>query len=565
MSPRAAASYLVGLLATAVPAVTLPLVAASGLFRGRSGLPSTTSARWLLAHLWPLLAAVIVLAVPTAATGTLTPSSLVLLPLIAAAVLGRLASARSPAWSGLAPRPLLAGVASALIIAGGAALVSATRVWLVRGVPHENVLAAQLGTVSLLAYFAWRNRPSRLLFPMLGFVCAMALGSRSAALGLLLAILLDAALTLEGAGPGAGHRRRRAWPALGAAVLVAALVAVLPGWRSHMAAVRAAFGEAPAAANLVRASEAIGAAPWSLDGVTVESAGATPAGEAVFRVTKTSGSGTARPQARLLLEPRSEYTVTLAYRAAPERMPGLSAWSPATADETEAVVRVGIVGNGESVVSSSGPLTASVTSAGKIDDGWSELVVLLTNASDARRTVWIGPTPDVRPDTAGATAEFARFAVIAGAVSEPEYTPTFPEPESVITARSRLEIFGRAVAGFRSAPWLGRGHGAFVSDQRLADPDGFAFAHAHDLVLHVAYERGTLGLAGLTLVVFGLVRVPAERRGRWSVVVAAVLAMNLTDMTFWSAGVAVPIGLAYGVVSASLGASGPASQEPRIE
>src|SRR5690606_2489527 len=200
--------------------------------------------------------------------------------------------------------------------------------------------------------------------------------------------------------------------------------------------------------------------------------------------------------------------------------------------------------------------------------GWVTLVLHMTNLGDDSRALWLGPTPDVRPGTAGASALFARFMVQEGAVTELVYTPTLREPEAQQTARSRLRIFSLALAGIGSAPWIGHGHGSFSQQQLAVSADGFAFAHAHNLALHVAFERGLVGIVGLTLLVAGLLRFSAPSWWAWNLTVIGVLLMNVTDMTFWGAGVTLPLGLALGSVVASVAVSErrtPATSEPRVE
>ncbi len=132
------------------------------------------------------------------------------------------------------------------------------------------------------------------------------------------------------------------------------------------------------------------------------------------------------------------------------------------------------------------------------------------------------------------------------------------------SAVGRLDVFADAWRGFLAAPLLGHGPGSFAADQRAARPDrAFAVAHAHDLILQVAYEAGLVGLAGLASLLVAFASGP-WRPGRRdaAVLIGAVLALNLFDLSFWTAGVLLPLAAFAGWRGAAPdGGAGPHDEE----
>ena len=515
------------------------------------------------------------LTLPTLLTASATIDSFESVPLLVALALSAWLSSVGGSDRAAWRRGLWTCIAAGTVLVSAAALIPFTRAALIGILRHENLVAASVGCLALLAYYRWSTHWVRLLFMVCALLACLGLGSRSVAAALVVVLFLDVLRAASRTRAGHGQRAAAA-PRLAAMLVVGVGLAVLavPSWRQQaldsLALLVPTATSARANTNLVPASESLVGWPWSLEGVTVTRSGVDDEGHAVFTVTKDVGAASARPQFRLQLAPNATYTLSIAVRAHAERVPGLTGWAPATGSSPEAVFSAGYRSDGPPVVSTSAASFVQVVfaSAHSAADGWVTLVLHLTNLGEQSRSLWLGPTPDVRPDTAGAVASFARFMVQEGSLTTPVYLPTQREPEAQQTARSRLRIFSLALRGIRSAPLIGNGHGSYVRQQLAVSADGFAFAHAHNLALHVTFERGLVGLAGLAFLVAGLLRFPTRSWWSWNLTVLGVLLMNVTDMTLWNAAVALPLGLAFGSVLTSVGPranAALATGEPGVE
>lgn len=513
--------------------------------------------RWVM-----LLLGFGLLTLPTVLTNSASISSFEALPLLGAVAIGTWLRNYFNGRSQRATNVLWSLLIGATLLATALTLLPITRSLMVGLAPHENTLAAFVGCLALLSSYRLRTRWYRFLILGAAILTSLELESRSVTIALMIVTLLYAFKALTATRT---HSSRYVVPpafVLCAVVIgLGAAVLVVPNWRAQARGVIALFSAGTqdfvSTSNLVPASEMIGEWPWSLDGVTVSSSGVDQNGYAVFTVTKLVGSATARPQFRLVLDAGASYSLSLALKAEGDSLPGLTGWAPSTDALGEVVLRAYFRPSAaaeakddteEVVVNSSNSTDLSVAAdATSIStDGWVTLVVHLTNNASIARSVWLGPTPDIRPDTVGAVAFVSRFAAREGILEAVPYVATERLSPAAVTARSRIQTFSLALEGIRTAPLVGHGFASFRQQQLASNADGFSFAHAHNLALHVAFERGLVGLLGLSLLVAGLLRFPLGKWQIWNILVAGILLMNMTDMTFWSAAVTLPLGLALG-------------------
>lgn len=116
------------------------------------------------------------------------------------------------------------------------------------------------------------------------------------------------------------------------------------------------------------------------------------------------------------------------------------------------------------------------------------------------------------------------------------------------SAQARLQFWQVAWQAFREHPLGGVGFGHFPLYFDLHPPSGaieYSPGHAHNLGLHLLAEGGLLSLLGLGLWLAGVARALVARRA-WPalVLLGAILLLNTTDFTFFSAWVYYPLILA---------------------
>lgn len=436
---------------------------------------------------------------------------------------------------------VVAGLAGTLLVAAVGVAIGGAPAWRWSGM-HENLWAARIAVLALAVPVLVPARPWTWSWTLAAAGAILA-GSRSALAG----VAVGAAAgwwTGRGARPPA-IRRAAPW-----IVLATVVLGFVPSVRSHVLdGVRGLLPPSPSV-NLVPASEDVGRAPWVLEGVRVELEGRDADGFAIARVTKTDGALGSRPIVPVDLKADEPYVLTANLVPEPETLPGIRFWAPATASAPAFVATVAIDG-GVPVLHEAPGIALDQASIVVNADGRLGLRVRLQLAGDEVRRVWIGPAPDLREGTVGASVAVARLQVAAADRAVHGYVATYAETGSVQTARSRYRIFSIAQRGIAEAPWFGHGVASFEGYQREGGADAFAFAHAHNLVLQVLFETGWIGLAGFVLL-FGAMLWPGARgRIRPEVValVLAVVVMNVFDYTFVAADLTLVFAAALGVAS----------------
>ena len=394
--------------------------------------------------------------------------------------------------------------------------------WAVRGlVPGTFVLAAAGGP-------RWRVT---VVLPTV--LIALAAGSRATLLGLALGLLL---LALHYLWRGRFSVRKLALVSLSLAAMAA--LALLPPWGARVQALfdLIAPDSTPVdeSYNLFIASADLNDASWFERGVTVEQL--RDGEQTAWTVRKTLEGSGQRLQQRIELAP-GDYILSAELRALdPAARPGLLAfWRDASMVEHALNVQRR---DGDWHTNTQGSLSLLSFEQKPLEDGWLRLELSFRNDAEDIIVFPVGPTPD-RRRVAGGQLDVRNLQLVEGTTALP-YQPTFPPDRARLQAQSsalgRGPIFAAAWQGFLARPLLGHAEGAFSAwFQRWNDNDAVVVGHAHNLFLQTLFARGIVGSLGLVLLLTGMALATGGAPG-FLIVLAAVLAANLFDATFWTAG-----------------------------
>lgn len=338
---------------------------------------------------------------------------------------------------------------------------------------------------------------------------------------------------------------QRIWALLATVVMlvIVSLLGVVSGWG------RAGFliDLVPGSSgnhNLIQSSEIPQSSWWFKTGVeaTSEAVVLQEAELTSYRITKITSPGWSRLQQVVSLNSGETYTVSTWVQLpdGPER-PGIQGWGEIARDSTMTIVSN--LRQGELQVSVSGPAELLDYGIADRSDNWIRIYFTFKYTGRADPLHWyVGLTPDNRPVT-GSTSTFAGFDIKAGAELTP-YTPGVSS-SSVGLDVARIPYWRAAWNGFVSSPLIGVSTN-FADYFEFNWPARERFhatpAHAHNLFLHVMFERGLVGLLGLILVLAAILE-PAIRRMDVVLVTAigAVLVANLFDNTFFHGAVLYPL------------------------
>ncbi|MEX2535994.1 MAG: undecaprenyl-phosphate galactose phosphotransferase WbaP [Trueperaceae bacterium] len=300
--------------------------------------------------------------------------------------------------------------------------------------------------------------------------------------------------------------------------------------------------------NLLHGTELPNGDWWFAQGVELEPAPATVQGAELtgYRVTKTEPEGWRRLQQVVPLQPGETYTLSAWIGATtPGARPGIQGWG----DATEGGMVISAVLDG-SVWSASATGLGTVLSSGVEDagSGWRRTWVTFRYDGPESLPWWLGLTPD-QGTGIGGWANFAGFQLEASPSVGP-YVPGSATQGLDLTA-ARLPYWRSAVQAFLERPLLGRGTEPFPSyylnnggnlGRYYAVPN-----HTHSLPLQVLFERGIVGLAGLILLVVALARrAVATRDIAFLAGLLAVGIANLFDYSLFHAGVMYPLAAVAG-------------------
>lgn len=497
------------------------------------------------------LAAAILLSLPLALAGDLTPSLRDLAQIAGAwllfrafAVLKRAAEPRLNAT--LLGVGLLAGLAAVII--GGASQIESVRT----SANLSQVLAwssspALFGhTVLTLGVLIAATVPKGILRAAALLLSASGIllsGSREAAIAWLIVVLILQVFvplrTLRGRAVEAG--------------LLAGMLALTVGIGSQYGFARLGFllDLAPArqSNNLLHGTELGRGDWWFARGVEVETQQVEMSGGALttYLVRKTEPEPWRRLQQVAELQPGETYTVSAWLGGASDGAhPGIQGWGE-TAEGGPFVVST-VLQDEEWLASVNGSGAIIVTGVDTYENGWRRGWATFRYEGDEVITWWVGLTPDQRNEVES-WAEFAGFQLEASQ-SLGDYVPG-SATQGLDIAAARAPYWRAAALAFLQKPFLGWGALDFptyyIEHQGSLGRFYEVPDHTHSLPLQVLYERGIVGFVGLLLLLGALAR--PSLRSRDIPMLAALIAVglaNLFDYSLFHAGVMYPLAAVAG-------------------
>jgi len=392
-----------------------------------------------------------------------------------------------------------------------------------------------VGTIiALLSHQGW----IRFASIALAVLAITAAGSLEAAFGLILVVLF---LTIKCAIE--GHRAQ----SLGLATLGGvAVVLIAVGPAIGFGRIGYLITSAPdsRSANLVQGSELPQGDWWDRREVVVHSGQVSLNGKpmTLYRVTKRGNAGWQRLQQVIPLEAGRTYTVSAWVEGGGPGKPGIQGWGKGDGPTAFAMTTQLQSGTLDAFLEGHGTLHAFGIAS--TDGSWKRIYTTFTYTGPPKTLDWyVGLAPDART-VANSEASFAGFQLERGPLTQ--YQPG-RATRGLGLAVGRMTMWSAAFDGFDRKPWLGWGAGAFPSffarseaGTRLRGME--TPAHAHDLFLEVAFERGAVGLLSLVLLLVGLTWHAWRRRDAgFLVVLLAVLLANVFDYTLYFGGVIYPL------------------------
>lgn len=230
--------------------------------------------------------------------------------------------------------------------------------------------------------------------------------------------------------------------------------------------------------------------------------------------------------------------------------PGLQGWGQLEGGQTFSLVSSLQAGRWRAAASGPGRVLAKGIAA--TESGWTRVYVTFVYEGDEPLYWYVGLAPDQRV-TQGEAASFAGFQLEPGARPSAYVPGTATRGLSLGVAR--LPYWRVAARGIAERPWFGWGEGSFPAYYRAAGPNQAQLqaipSHAHNLYLHILFERGAVGFAGLLLLI--LILLGSALRARdvaLLALLAAVLFINVFDVTLLYGGVLYPLAAVVGWRSA---------------
>ena len=399
------------------------------------------------------------------------------------------------------------------------------------------VLAALLAVILPTA-------PQRLAALALGAIAVLASGTQEA---VLVWILLTIGFRLI------GHRVTRR-TAIAEWALIALMVLVATGATSAIGLGRTGYRlelqPAPSGVNLFRGTAIADGEWWYPLGVGLQSTPVVLNGvERVgYAVTKMDAAPWSRLQQIVVLEPGTEYVLSVAWRADDAAHPGLDGWGRASELGRDASVAATFV-DGAWRAESSRHFELLGSGVVNEDDGWRRGHVAFRYVDAAPLTWYVGAVPDRRLRT-GSTVTFAEFQLMPGDMRQP-YVPNAAGVPLVDLRTTRLPLWREAVEAITARPWWGWGVHGFSSAVTQLRPDDARFrpvaAHAHNLLLDTWVERGLVGVVGLLLLAGVLSLRALQHRDRaMFLVLLAIALLNVFETTMFNGALIYPLAAVLG-------------------
>lgn len=345
---------------------------------------------------------------------------------------------------------------------------------------------------------------------------------------------------------------RRGWVAelslLGVMLALAAGLGPLFGWGR--------FGflldivPASQSRNLVQGSEIANGDWWDTtwvsvapDAVTLEGAQRTS-----YTVSKLGPEAWRRLQQVLPLAGGRVYTASVWLKPEGEAQAGIQGWGQLGGGAETFTLSSQLV-QGRWRVQSSGPGRVLDKGIVATEGDWTRVyVTFVYEGADPLLYWYVGLAPDQRAG-GQAAASFAGFQL------EPGARPSAYQPGAATRGLNlnvaRLPYWQAAWEGIRERPWFGWGEGTFPQYFEAAatrQPQVQATpSHAHNLYLHLLFERGLVGFAGFALLALILLAEALRPRNLTLVAVLLVaLFVNLFDVTFLYGGLLYPLAAVTG-------------------
>jgi Undecaprenyl-phosphate galactose phosphotransferase WbaP len=261
----------------------------------------------------------------------------------------------------------------------------------------------------------------------------------------------------------------------------------------------------------------------------------------VYTVSKKQPAQWSRLQQVIPIKSGKTYTLSVWLHAEDDVLPGLQGWGKT--DEAQTFILDGewrdgiwrVATSGEGQVLDSGILSSSGL--------WHRVFVTFMYSGGNPTLYWyVGFTPD-QQESFG-TSSFA------GLQLEESSTPSTYVPGTATRGLSldiaRLPYWQIAWQGIKQKPFLGWGENSFPEYyQTHADAKGQLRdtpSHVHNLYLHVLFERGLLGFAGLLLFLLALSLTAIRRRDiSFLIIFSGILVINFFDVSLFYGGVIYPL------------------------
>jgi Undecaprenyl-phosphate galactose phosphotransferase WbaP len=416
---------------------------------------------------------------------------------------------------------------------------------------------------SAIDLFAWSESPALFGHAMLVLAALLAvvlpsptLRVAALAIGALAALVSGAqeavlAWLLVAIGLRIASRRRGRTTALAEWGLIALMLAVASGLTGPLGLGRTGYRidlvPQGAGANLFRGTEFADGEWWYPLGVgfAAERVQVDGVDRTGYRVTKTESVPWARLQQAVELRPESDYVLAVAWRPVAGARPGLDGWGRTDRD----VVLSATARGSDWTVAATEPFEILGSGLEATADGWLRGHVAFRYAG-RRPLVWyVGAVPD-RSGVVGTTTTFAEFQLLEGDALLP-YLPNAADARLTDLRTTRLPLWRDALEAIATRPAFGWGPGGFATAARDLHPSEARFrplaAHAHNLPLDTAVERGVVGLAGLLLLT-GLLalRVLQQRDRAMAVVLLGILVLNLFETTLFNGALIYPLAAVLG-------------------